>query len=136
MSARTTRVRPYTHSKMAQFLTIKIDSLKGEISQREIAERLGYDRANIVSMFKTGDAKVPFEKMPALAEVLGVDLAHLVRLGLEQYWPERMNVIARVFRRVVTENEMELIQEIRVVTDHADPKITDEQKSHVRRLLS
>jgi transcriptional regulator with XRE-family HTH domain len=136
MSARTTRVRPYTHSKMAQFLTMKIDSLKGEVSQREIAQRLGYDRPNIVSMFKTGEAKVPFEKIPALAEVLGVDVAHLVRLGLEQYWPERFDVIARLFPHMVTENEMELVRVTRAAASDSDPKLTAEQESQIQVLFS
>ena len=131
MSPGPTRTQPFAHTKMAQFLSKKIDSLRPETSQLEIARRLGYSGANIISMFKTGHTKVPLEKSPVLAEILGTDVGHLMRLGLEQYWPERLDVIGEVFSRIVTENEMELISEVRRATSDADPKFTVEQTSRI-----
>ena len=82
-------------------------------------------------MFKTGETKVPFEKIPALAAALGVDVGHLVRLGLEQYWPERFDVIGKVFSRIVTANEMEFVGVLRQASVNADPKMTASQRLEV-----
>ncbi|MDE2167628.1 MAG: helix-turn-helix transcriptional regulator [Alphaproteobacteria bacterium] len=70
---------------MVKFLAKRIDQLKPDLTQREIAHRLGYRCVDFVSMFKTGAARVPLEKLPALADILEVDPAYLVRFGLEQY---------------------------------------------------
>jgi len=67
-----------------------------ERSQREIADALGYERANIISMFKTGVTRVPLDKVPALAHAVDADPAYLVNLWLEDYAPE--------LKRVVDEN--------------------------------
>lgn len=129
------RVQPYNQSRMARYLERQIDALKGEVTQRDIAAKLGYPKSNIISMFKKGEAKVPLDKIPALAEALHVDVAHLMRLGLEQYWPDKMDVITQVFSRTVTENEYEIVECIRNASHDSDPKATVTQKAELRRLF-
>ena len=80
-------VRPLANTAIARFLDRRIDELKGAKTQREIAAEAGYEKPNIISMFKYGEAKVPLDKIPALAKALEIDPAHLFRLALEQYWP-------------------------------------------------
>lgn len=117
--------RPLPHSSaLVMFLAKQLDELKGDTTLREIAVKLGYSQGNIISMFKSGECKIPLEKVPALAEALDVDVAHLMRLGLEQYWPDKMNVITEVFSRMVTANEMAFLMEVRKLTNHADPQLT------------
>lgn len=118
-------------SKLAQFLDKRLDEMKGTTTLAEIARKLGYPRGHIMSMFRADQAKVPLDKIPALAEALGVDVGHLMRLGLEQYWPDKMDVITRVFSRVVTENEFDLIQEVRERTGDTDPKLTVRDLRHL-----
>ena len=118
-------------SKLAQFLDKRLDELKGTATLGEIARKMGYPRGHIISMFRSDQAKVPLDKIPQLADALHVDVAHLMRLGLEQYWPDKMGVITRVFSRVVTENEFELIQEVRERTRDANPKLTVRDLRHL-----
>lgn len=127
----TTKIALAAHSKLAQFLDKRLDELKGTTTLLEIARKMGYPRGHIVSMFRADQAKVPMDKIPALAEALNVDVGHLMRLGLEQYWPDKMDVITKVFSRIVTENEFELIQEIRERTKDADPKVTVRDLRHL-----
>lgn len=117
---------------MAKYLDKQLGALKGEMTLREVAAKLGYPKSNIISMFRTGETKVPLDKIPALADALHVDVAHLMRLGLEQYWPEKMSVITEVFSRMVTAHEMELVELFRDVVKDADPKLTSEQKSKIK----
>jgi hypothetical protein len=118
-------------SKLAQFLDKRLGELKGTATLAEIARKMGYPRGHILSMFRADQAKVPLDKIPALAEALEVDVGHLMRLGLEQYWPDKMGVITKVFSRIVTESEFELIQEIRERTTDSDPKLTVRDLCHL-----
>ena len=126
---------PFADTTMVKFLAKRIDELKPELTQREIALRLGYRCVNFVSMMKTGAARVPFEKLPALAEILDVDPAHLVRLGLEQYWPE-LEVVSRVLPAPITKNERALLRLIRKATNYADPEITPNHEAAVERVFA
>lgn len=135
MSTNSTRTKyPFAGTAMVKFLATKIDELKPDLTQREIAQQLGLRSVNFVSMMKTGAARVPLEKLPALAEILGVDPAHLVRLGLEQYWPE-LKVFSRVLPAPVTGNEMAVLQAFRRATNHADPEITPERQAVVEKMF-
>ena len=122
----TTAVRPrirFSHedSALAKYLTKQIEALSSTKSQREIAAEMGYDKPNIISMFKRGETKVPLDRIPSLAKALHVDPAHLFRLALEQHNPEISKVIDQVFGNVVTDNEMKVIKKIRDITHNTDP---------------
>lgn len=125
-SPETSTVRPrlrFTHedSAIAKYLTKQIDAISHVKSQREIAAEIGYDKANIISMFKRGETKVPLDRVPALAKALFVDPAHLFRLALEQQYPEVHKSVKDIFGHVVTANEFALIQKLRKVTKDEDP---------------
>jgi hypothetical protein len=62
-------------------------------SQRQIAYEIGYDKPNLITMFKQGSTRVPAEKVPALAESLEVDPINLLRMWMEDYSPELLTVI-------------------------------------------
>jgi len=124
MSQTEERNPPFAQTAMAKFLSRKLTELKGEKTATEIARSLGYNQGNLISMFKRGEAKVPLDKIPALAKALNVDIAHLMRLGLEQYWPDKLAVISHAFGHIVTANELALLQEVRERTDNLDPKLS------------
>jgi DNA-binding Xre family transcriptional regulator len=126
----------YGNSKIAQYLGKKIASLSGVKSQKQIAREVGYDRPNMLSMMKTGATKVPLEKVPALAKALGCDIGHLMRLGLEQYWPDKLDVIHEVFGRLVTGNEWKIVQVFRQETHDTDPRIDEETIAKLRLILT
>lgn len=108
------------NTTIADFLTSRIAQL-GK-SQREIAQEVGYDRPNIISMFKKGITKVPLEKIPQLAAALEVDPALLFRIAMRQYWPDLQETINQVFGTVVTANEKAVLEVIRAASTNADPR--------------
>ncbi len=113
---------PLANSAIAKFLDKQIDSLKGIKTQRQIAAEIGYDKPNMISMFKRGEAKVPLDKIPQLAKALGVDAGHLFRLALEQYWPGEAKLILDIFGRTATENEeIILLKKWRAASRNTDP---------------
>jgi hypothetical protein len=65
---------PFADSAVAKYIDKKIDELKGVKTQREIAAEIDYDKPNMISMFKRGEARVPLDKIPLLAKALGEQL--------------------------------------------------------------
>ena len=52
---------------VADLVSRHIDMMAPRRNQREIAERIGFKRPNMLSMIRTGRAAVPFEKIPIIA---------------------------------------------------------------------
>lgn len=57
-------------------------------TQFEIAQSLGYDNANIITMFKKGTTRVPPDKVAPLAQALDLDPGELMREWFDAYMPE------------------------------------------------
>ena len=111
------------------------------LTQKEIAARAGYPRPNIITMFKTGETKIPIEKIPVFAEILGIDPKRFLRVALEEYDPGVLKVIEARFGPQVSRNEHEILQEIRKRSNGSDPKlVTQAQRdaigAFVARLLT
>ena len=62
---------PFAGSPIAAFLTRQIEALSGRKTQRAIALEIGYDKPNMISMFKRGETKAPARKNPATREGFG-----------------------------------------------------------------
>jgi len=107
-----------------------------EVPQKDIAEALGYENANIVSMFKKGLTKVPIEKVPALAKALHLDPAHLLMLAMREYMPEAFAVIQATLGHTITKNEFELVSEVRKATKDSDPVFSKVELAKIRAVVA
>lgn len=97
---------------VALFLSEQIDL--SPKSQREIAEAIGFDHPNIITMLKQGQTKVPLARVGALARVLDVNAAHLMRMVLEEYIPETWRAIEEAMdRMILSEHEEQLVRRFR-----------------------
>ena len=116
---------PYADMPIAQYISKQVDvQVSMGKTQRQIAQEIGYDKPNMISMFKRGEAKVPLDKIPLLAQSLSVDAAFLFKLAVQQYWPDLGKAIAEIFGTVLTRNETKMIETIREVTKGSDPDLT------------
>jgi transcriptional regulator with XRE-family HTH domain len=77
---------------------------------KDIAAELGYDKPNLISMFRNGTTKVPLTKLPALAKALHADPGHLMRLATDAYasdllkaWDATMGFLSREERELLDE---------------------------------
>lgn len=102
-----------------------------DLTQIEIARELGYTQQNLISMFKRGVSKVPVDKMPRFAQILGVDPAHFTRIALREYYPDFYASLEQVFGPAVTKNEFEVIKCLRRVSRNMDPSLPDEKMTIV-----
>ncbi len=93
------------------------------LTQTEIATRLGYDRPNLITMFKQGSTKVPVNRIGPLARILDVDAMWLLRRALREYSPDLWEALEETLGPRVTANELEILGALRVATDDANPRL-------------
>lgn len=116
--------------KVADFVAkhLDIQAAAGRTA-RKIAAEVGYRNPNMIAMIKTGRAKVPLEKIPALAQALRVDVALLFRLALEQQRPKINDAVCEVIGAISTANERDMIETVRLLSKSSTIAITDKQKA-------
>lgn len=87
---------------VAEFLTRAI-AFAGK-PHKEIAREAGFERPNVISMMRTGEMKVPLDRVPALAEACLVDPAYFLRLVLAEYHPEVYGILLDTLGDPLTKN--------------------------------
>jgi hypothetical protein len=97
---------------VAKFLEKAIEA-SGK-TQLQIADEMGYDYPNVISSMKSGDTKLPLNKIPACAKALHVDPKHLLDIVMSEYYPETWPTIrAALLQSPVTDDDAALIQLLR-----------------------
>lgn len=113
-----------------EYLRRQIDS--SDIKQSDMSEAMGFGKPNIITMFKQGKTRVPLEKVPKFAEVLGLNQRDLLRMAMKEYCPELLNVcekflvsatVSKNEEAVFSKNEKEIIAAIREWSQGTDPAI-------------
>lgn len=103
------------HTTVADFIADRL--AESDKTQREIAEECGFEKPNIITMFKTGVTKLPLNRIGPLAKALDADPAHLLRLVMSEYMPDTWDAIENVMQStVLTANELELVRAYRDMT--------------------
>jgi len=83
--------RPLERSRFTRHIDRLI--MRSGKQQNIIAREMGYDRPNIISMFKQGTSRVPLDKVPALAMSVGASQVDLLNLWLAEYEPGMLKVL-------------------------------------------
>lgn len=122
-------------SNTAKLIETAMKRLEGRKTQAEVAKAVGFPRANMLSMIKHGKARLPLERVPALAEALEIDAALLFRMALAENWPGYERVVISIFRDVLTEEERDMISFIRHVTSGKVPQLTPRLERAIKEAL-
>lgn len=104
-------------------------------TQSQIAEEVGYDRPNFITMLKQGRSKIPLDKVPALAKALKTDPAFLLWMCMRDYHPTLMQVINDTMGRMVTANEFRVIDALRDVWGDSVPYYDEAELELLRDLF-
>lgn len=70
-------------SPTAQMLTKAIQN--SGLTHLAIAERVGIQKPSVLKMIEQGLTRVPLDRIPALAQTLGMDQAEFLLLAVEEY---------------------------------------------------
>lgn len=91
----------------------------------EIAEALGYPRPNVVAMLKTGNMRLPLNKVAATAKALDKDPIFVLEKVLSESAPEMWDALQSVLGdRLITGNELKLLEVVRKELDGNDVDLT------------
>jgi hypothetical protein len=127
-----------TNIRVAQFLAQQI-ALSPK-KQNEIASEVGYDKPNVITMIKQGKTKLPLAKVGPMARALGIDPVHLLRLVLQEYYPENWQVLEGLIgERLVSADELALVKLVRAAAagmpiDVSDAKVAGSLRACVAAL--
>lgn len=115
-------------SRLSKLVSKKIEDLKGIKTQKEIAEEVGFKSVNMITMLKTGEAKLAIERAVSLAKALEADPRQMLIMAMERFYePATVREIVAVLSDVVTENELKLLLALREANGNTDPKFSDEK---------
>lgn len=109
--------------KVADLITER--QLDLDLTNQDIANRIGYANPNVISMIKKGRTKLPIDKVVLMADALGVDRAHMMRMALNEYMPDTYKAIVKCIGDPITKNERVLLEVWRDATDNNDPAIPE-----------
>lgn len=105
-------------------------------SQIEVANEIGYDNPNVITMFKQGKTKLPIVKVKLLAKSLGVDPVFLLKLVMTEYMADTWDVISDILGGTVITQPEERILAVIHQADSGLPvePVTDEEIAELRNL--
>lgn len=131
------RVTPSTANKLknvAEYVSWQIN-LCGKM-QTEIAEEVGFEKPNVISMIKQGKTKVPINKIGKMAKALNVDPIFFLKMCINEYMPDMLEAITAITNQpVFTANEIDFIEEIRA-SKIVNPKLeTKDDRARFREFL-
>jgi len=89
---------------------------KSELTQRAIADRVGFKNANIMSMINSGETRVPLNRIPALSQVLGIGEHHFLMIAIEEYHPGVHEVLIDVLGVPTSDAEIGILTMFRMAT--------------------
>ena len=110
------------HETVAKFIDATMKERK--VSDNVAAERMGYNSATIIRMFRDGRAKVSFDEVPDLADAIGADRAVLLEHALREYLPTMVDVLLRCHSGL-TDNELAIVDLVRDLSGRTDPNPHD-----------
>jgi transcriptional regulator with XRE-family HTH domain len=78
-------------------------------SQVEIAQQVGFEKPNVITMIKQGRTKLPMTKVTKMAEALETDPVYLLKLCMQEYQPDNWEVIEPLLEHALTNDERTML---------------------------
>ena len=116
---------PFKDTLVSAFIRKRILELRSRKNQADIAQEAGFRQPNVLSMIKSGQTKLPLDRVPGLAKALECDPRHLFGLAIKQPGFESVeNVLQEIYGVVVTRNEQTWVETVRQLSEYSDPPVT------------
>ena len=122
-----------TFSPTAIRLRRAIDA--SDLTQREVADRAGFHHANVISMMKSGDMMVPLDRIPALAQALGMDEQEFLIGAIAEYHPNVHQVLTDVLGLPLSDAELGILTMFRMASLRHEIEIVEPFRTALEALL-
>jgi len=100
-----------TESRVARFIAERIEITKK--LQKDIADQVGFEKPNMITMIKQGLTKLPLDKAWDMAEALEVEPLILVKMCMEEYYPKTWQGLGKAFEVPISKDERKIIYGLR-----------------------
>lgn len=126
-ASRVTAAGASKPKSVAEYISWQIN-LCGK-KQTQIAEEVGFEKPNVITMIKQGKTKVPINKIGKFAKALEVDPIFFMKMVFSEYMPDAMEAINSIITQpIITQNELEMIEVMRTAKV-VNPKLrTDDER--------
>lgn len=116
---------PFKDTLVSAYIQKRILEMRSRKNQSQIAKEAGFPQPNVLSMIKSGQTKLPLDRVPGLAKALECDLLFLFGLAIKQPGLEPLeNVLEQTHGVVLTRNEQTWVETIRHLSEYSDPPVT------------
>lgn len=123
-----------THCPVAYFINERIETLG--FTQKDIAQQVGFDAPNMITMIKQGHTKLPYTKVGPMAAALETDPVALLKLCIATYQPETWRAIEPMMASALSLDELKVIRAMRsFVGVPFIEALSADQKIHLDRFL-
>lgn len=121
-------------SHVAKFIASRIET-SGQL-QKDIAEKVGFEKPNMITMVKQGKSRLPIDKIGPMAQALELDPVALFAMCMEEYHPNTWKAIAPFIESAMTADEHRMLVAIRAfVGGPFLAAMSDDAKEHFDRFL-
>ena len=104
-------------------------------TSKDAADREGFHHANMISMTKSGDMMVPLDRIPALAQALGVDEQEFLIGAIAEYHPNVHAVLTDVLGLPLSDAELGILAMFRMATIRDEIETVEPFKTALSALL-
>lgn len=124
-----------TPTRFSNFIHARL--MESPLSQKEIAEAVGYKNPNMITMLKQGQVKLALDRVPEMAKVLNMDALELFKIALTQFYDEAaVRAITEVIDGSLTKAEKRAMQIMRGPTGKPMRELTPEQEERLKEIFS
>ena len=99
-------------------------------TSKDAADREGFHHANMISMTKSGDMMVPLDRIPALAQALGVDEQEFLIGAIAEYHPNVHAVLTDVLGLPLSDTELGILAMFRMATIRDEIETVEPLSAH------
>lgn len=98
---------------------------EADVTNVDVARRLGYSRPNIIAMMRTGSMKVPLNRIAELADILKMNRLTLLKAALTEYDPALLETLNKMMgKSLVSPNELAVVELLRSTLSGSDIDLT------------
>src|SRR5690606_8541144 len=94
-----------------------------------------FRHASIISMLKTGETRVPLDRIPALAQTLGMDERDFLLTAIAEYHPGIHEVLVDILGLPLSDAELGIVAMFRLASIRGEIKIEGPLTSALEGLL-
>ncbi|MEQ6250916.1 helix-turn-helix transcriptional regulator [Sulfitobacter sp. HNIBRBA3233] len=122
-----------TYSPTAQMITKGIE--ESGLTQREIADRVGFTHSSTLKMIEQGLTRVPLDRIPALAQTLGLDQSTLLLAAIAEYHPGIYEVLCDTLGLPLSQAEQGVVVMFRMAALKNDIELDEPFRKALEGLL-